>query len=210
VRLGHFSRSGKQFAAQCADQNDGRIAMLLGEVAEQFQAIHLRHVQIADQDIDRLRLGVMNDAQRLLPVAGFADRGDGQRAQHVDDDAALKIVVLDHQQMETGQRRRRFVDAKGVKMTIERQHGVDKRGRGGDHGGGILVCRGLFERGADRCQWFGADGSAGALHAMGKTPDFAWTVLRQQIGQPVAVSTQMRLKLPQHTYLIGLVGDDLP
>ncbi|MNF49242.1 hypothetical protein D3C84_305080 [compost metagenome] len=79
-----FQRAAQHYAAAKATQ---------GEATQQGHAIHARHPQIAEQDVD---LMVLTLGQRLLSVLGFQQVAVAKPADLVHQGLALEVVILHH------------------------------------------------------------------------------------------------------------------
>ena len=64
-------------------------------MADQLDAVHLRHVEIGDDDVGLQAL--LQTVQRIAAVDGFGERADAEIGQYAHQHAALEIVVLDGQ-----------------------------------------------------------------------------------------------------------------
>ena len=93
VGAAHAQHGVDHIVFQCAAQHYAAAKATQGEATQQGHAIHARHPQIAEQDID---LMVLTLGQRLLSVLGFQQVAVAKPADLVHQGLALEVVILHH------------------------------------------------------------------------------------------------------------------
>ncbi len=76
-------------------------------MADEFHAVHPRHVEVAHDDVDR-GIDLLVDIERGLPVGGGEDETRAQAAQHVGGHPALEALVLDDEEAKIREARSAF------------------------------------------------------------------------------------------------------
>jgi len=93
---GHGLHGMQQGRVERADHQHRARQVALGEVVDEFDPVHARHVQVDHDHVRRLRHR-LQQAQRAGAVGGLEGAGDAQFRQQAQRHAALEAVVFDHQ-----------------------------------------------------------------------------------------------------------------
>src|SRR4051812_42140802 len=77
----------------------GRLRCLVCEPPQELEAVHLRHVHVADDQCQRVAVRTY-DLERAGAVGGLEHPLDAYRPQHASNHAALKAVIVDDEDRE--------------------------------------------------------------------------------------------------------------
>jgi hypothetical protein len=74
--------------------------MALPDMPQEFQTVHIRHVDVADHQVDRIfGFGLVpDDVKRRPAVIGLQDFFRTQQLQQLDEGLTLERMILDDQQ----------------------------------------------------------------------------------------------------------------
>ena len=94
---------------QAARDDDRRAGAALGDVAQELDAVHARHVEVADDDV-RARVGA-EQRERAVAVGGLQQPADAEVGEHLQRRPALELVVLDDHHGAVGKRQSRLLSS---------------------------------------------------------------------------------------------------
>ena len=102
VGLGHRRDRCEQLALECAGEYQRDAGPGLPQVASEFHAVHARHLEVADDDVDRARR-ILDHVEGGAPIGGFVYRLRAESCEHADDELALKFMVFSDQKSQAGE-----------------------------------------------------------------------------------------------------------
>ena len=102
IAAGGRLRGAQDALVKPARDDDRRARVQLGDMAQELDAVHAGHVEIADDDV-RPRLGA-EQRQRALAVGGLEQLPRAEVGEDLQRRAALEVVVLDDHHGAIGER----------------------------------------------------------------------------------------------------------
>ena len=126
--LAHRTDHVDHLRVEPAGDDDGAGEPLRRDPPDELHAVDAGHVEVADDDIGRRP--AREQVEGGAPVGGFEHVADAELAQEHHGDAALEVVVLDHEDREVVEATRRLVR--------DGRSGGRRSGRRSEHRGGLL------------------------------------------------------------------------
>ena len=96
VGLRHRGRGGQQNAVERADEDHRHRKLALTDAPDELHAVHLRHLEIGHDDVDRLA-GAIQKGERLVSRRRLDDARPAHAGQRPGEQVALVAVVVDHE-----------------------------------------------------------------------------------------------------------------